>query len=39
MDGHNNPHGVDPSVFDEMTGQMKEDRIGFLESFGKKFLG
>lgn len=34
-----NPDGVDPSVFDEMMSQMKEDRINFLDDFGKKFFG
>jgi non-heme chloroperoxidase len=34
-----NPNGVDQSVFDEMLKQMKDDRIGFLDSFGKTFFG
>lgn len=34
-----NPDGVDPSVFDKMLMDIKEDRIGFLEEFGKKFFG
>ncbi|RDC64915.1 alpha/beta fold hydrolase [Adhaeribacter pallidiroseus] len=34
-----NPDGVDQSVFAEMLTQIKEDRIGFLDSFGKKFFG
>jgi non-heme chloroperoxidase len=34
-----NPDGVDKSVFDEMMVQMKKDRIGFLDEFGKKFFG
>lgn len=34
-----NPDGVDQSVFAEMLGQMKEDRIAFLDDFGKKFFG
>lgn len=35
----NNPEGVDESEFDQMTTMIKEDRIGFLEMFGKKFFG
>ena len=34
-----NPDGVDESVFKEMMEQMKEDRIDFLDSFGKQFFG
>jgi pimeloyl-ACP methyl ester carboxylesterase len=34
-----NPKGVDQSVFDEMMADMKEDRIGFLDTFGKHFFG
>ncbi len=34
-----NPGGVDQSVFEEMMKQMKDDRIGFLDSFGKQFFG
>lgn len=34
-----NPEGVDGSVFTEMMTQMKEDRIAFLDDFGKKFFG
>ncbi|HEU4470990.1 MAG TPA: alpha/beta hydrolase [Flavisolibacter sp.] len=34
-----NPHGVDESVFADMMEQMKKDRIGFLDDFGKKFFG
>ena len=37
--GSNNPEGVDESVFAEMMQQMKDDRIGFLDEFGKKFFG
>lgn len=33
-----NPDGVDPSVFSDMLEQMKEDRIKFLDEFGKKFF-
>lgn len=34
-----NPEGVDQHVFAEMMEQMKEDRIAFLDDFGKKFFG
>lgn len=34
-----NPEGVDESVFKEMMEQMKDDRIDFLDSFGKQFFG
>lgn len=34
-----NPEGVDRSVFEGMANKIKEDRIGFLESFGKQFFG
>jgi pimeloyl-ACP methyl ester carboxylesterase len=34
-----NPEGVIQSVFDEMTGAIKEDRIAFLDNFGKDFFG
>jgi len=34
-----NPDGVDESVFKEMLDQMSEDRIAFLDSFGKTFFG
>ncbi|AII53013.1 alpha/beta fold hydrolase [Hymenobacter sp. APR13] len=34
-----NPDGVDKSVFEDMTKQMKDDRFGFLQSFGKDFYG
>lgn len=33
-----NPNGVDQSVFDEMMTQIKDDRMKFLESFGKQFF-
>jgi len=36
---NDNPEGVDQSVFAEMMEQMKEDRIAFLDDFGKKFFG
>lgn len=34
-----NENGVDKSVFDEMAEKMKEDRIAFLDDFGKQFFG
>jgi pimeloyl-ACP methyl ester carboxylesterase len=34
-----NQDGVDQSVFAEMLEQIKEDRIAFLDDFGKKFFG
>ncbi|WP_207431393.1 alpha/beta fold hydrolase [Sabulibacter ruber] len=34
-----NPEGVDQSVFEEIMANLKEDRIGFLDDFGKKFFG
>lgn len=34
-----NPEGVEESVFAEMMSEMKKDRIGFLDAFGKKFFG
>lgn len=34
-----NPEGVDESVFADMMKQMKEDRIEFLDAFGKLFFG
>ena len=34
-----NPEGVDASVFEEMLTKIKNDRIGFLENFGKQFFG
>lgn len=34
-----NPEGVDESVFAGMMKQMKEDRIDFLDAFGKLFFG
>lgn len=36
---NDNPDGVDESVFAEMMTEMKKDRIGFLDDFGKKFFG
>jgi len=37
--GRDNPDGVDASVFATMMDQMRDDRIGFLDDFGKKFFG
>jgi pimeloyl-ACP methyl ester carboxylesterase len=34
-----NPDGVDQSVFADMMEQIKDDRIAFLDDFGKKFFG
>jgi non-heme chloroperoxidase len=34
-----NPEGVDPSVFDEMTHALKEDRAKFWSGFFKDFFG
>jgi pimeloyl-ACP methyl ester carboxylesterase len=34
-----NPDGVDPQVFEEIMQQVKDDRIGFLDAFGKMFFG
>jgi pimeloyl-ACP methyl ester carboxylesterase len=36
---NDNPEGVDPSIFADMMEQMKDDRIAFLDDFGKKFFG
>lgn len=36
---NDNPDGVDPSIFADMMEQMQNDRIDFLDSFGKKFFG
>jgi len=35
----NNPAGVPKRIFEEITTAIKNDRIGFLEDFGKKFFG
>jgi pimeloyl-ACP methyl ester carboxylesterase len=35
----NNPDGVDPSVFEEMTQAMTADRAKFWTSFSKQFYG
>jgi len=34
-----NPDGVDQSVFDEITDNLKKDRADFLQTFGKQFYG
>ncbi|UFH53557.1 alpha/beta fold hydrolase [Spirosoma sp. KNUC1025] len=34
-----NPDGVDQSVFDEITENIKKDRADFLQTFGKQFYG
>jgi non-heme chloroperoxidase len=34
-----NPNGADQSVFDGMLADMKEDRLSFLDSFGRQFFG
>lgn len=36
---NDNPEGVDGSVFEGMMEEMKNDRIGFIDDFGKKFFG
>lgn len=39
MKTEDNPEGVDPEIFQAMMEQIREDRIGFLDDFGKKFFG
>lgn len=34
-----NPDGVDQSVFDNIKAEIRKDRIGFLDDFGKRFFG
>lgn len=34
-----NPDGVDSSTFNKMLEKLNEDRIGFLDGFGKDFFG
>ncbi|MBB1284054.1 alpha/beta hydrolase [Flavisolibacter sp. BT320] len=36
---NDNPDGVDPAIFADMIEQVKDDRIAFLDDFGKKFFG
>ena len=35
---NDNPEGVDPGIFADMIDQINEDRIQFLDDFGKKFF-
>jgi len=35
----NNPDGVPKEMFDDMAKGMQQDRIGFLDEFGKTFFG
>jgi non-heme chloroperoxidase len=35
----NNPAGLEESIFAEMLNNIKEDRIAFLDGFGKMFFG
>ena len=39
LKAEDNPDGTDPSVFEEMTSAMKEDRAKFFASFFKDFYG
>jgi pimeloyl-ACP methyl ester carboxylesterase len=39
LKGNDNPDGVDEKVFSKMAEQVKQDRPGFLEQFGKMFFG
>lgn len=34
-----NPNGVPQDMFDDMAMKMQDDRIGFLDAFGKTFFG
>lgn len=34
-----NPDGVPQAMFDDMLEKMKQDRIGFIDDFGKTFFG
>ncbi len=34
-----NPNGVPQEMFDDMANNLKQDRIGFLDEFGKTFFG
>lgn len=36
---NDNPEGVDESVFADILSKIREDRIGFLDDFGKQFFG
>ncbi|MCC6290282.1 MAG: alpha/beta hydrolase [Chitinophagaceae bacterium] len=35
----NNPDGVDEEIFDDMINGIRNDRIGFIDEFGKQFFG
>ncbi|MEI9921980.1 MAG: alpha/beta hydrolase [Bacteroidota bacterium] len=39
LKSNNNPEGVERSMIDEMYASIKEDRINFLDGFGKTFFG
>ena len=39
MKTDDNPEGVDPSVFDGIEKQIREDRMAFFHDFGPKFYG
>lgn len=39
LETESNPGGVAQEVFDKIAEQMKQDRIGFLDEFGKTFFG
>ena len=34
-----NPEGVDQAIFEEILANLRQDRIKFLDDFGKKFFG
>jgi non-heme chloroperoxidase len=38
LETDDNPNGVDQSVFGDMRAKMRDDRIAFLDSFGKQFF-
>jgi len=39
LQSESNPDGVPKEDFDDMANDIQEDRIGFLENFGKMFFG
>jgi len=39
LQSESNPDGVPQETFDEMADGMQQDRIGFLDEFGKNFFG
>ena len=39
LQSDSNPDGVPQDIFDEMAKQIQDDRIGFLDEFGKTFFG